>query len=62
MALLSRQAFDVMEKRIAPNMTHFELSTDPQFMNEYTGSLFLPHTNIEKFPSVEKEQSEIPVR
>jgi uncharacterized 2Fe-2S/4Fe-4S cluster protein (DUF4445 family) len=62
MALLSRQAFDVMEKRIAPNMTHFELSTDPQFMNEYTGSLFLPHTNIEKFPSVEKEQPRITVR
>lgn len=62
MALLSRQAFDVMEKRIAPNMTHFELSTDPQFMNEFTGSLFLPHTNIEKFPSLAKEQPRIPVR
>jgi len=62
MALLSRQVFDVMEKRIAPNMTHFELSVDPQFMNEYTGSLFLPHTNIEKFPSVAKEQRPIPVR
>jgi uncharacterized 2Fe-2S/4Fe-4S cluster protein (DUF4445 family) len=57
MALLSRQALEVMEKRIAPNMTHFELSTDPQFMNEFTGSLFLPHTDIEKFPSVEKEHA-----
>lgn len=62
MALLSRQALEVMEKRIAPNMTHFELSTDPQFMNEFTGSLFLPHTNIEKFPSVEKEQLEFAAR
>jgi uncharacterized 2Fe-2S/4Fe-4S cluster protein (DUF4445 family) len=62
MALLSQQALDVMEKGIAPNMTHFELSTDPQFMNEFTGSLFLPHTNIEKFPSVEKEQAGIPAR
>jgi uncharacterized 2Fe-2S/4Fe-4S cluster protein (DUF4445 family) len=62
MALLSRQALEVMEKGIAPNMTHFELSTDPQFMNEFTGSLFLPHTNIEKFPSVEKEQLRIPAR
>lgn len=62
MGLLSRQALEVMERRIAPNMTHFELSTDPQFMNEYTGSLFLPHTNIEKFPSVEREQSGISVR
>lgn len=62
MALLSRQALEVMEKRIAPNMTHFELSTDPQFMNEFTGSLFLPHTNIEKFPSVEREQAGILAR
>jgi uncharacterized 2Fe-2S/4Fe-4S cluster protein (DUF4445 family) len=62
MALLSRQALEVMEKAIAPNMTHFELSTDPQFMNEFTGSLFLPHTNIEKFPSVEAEQASIPAR
>jgi hypothetical protein len=23
-------------------------------MNEYTGSLFLPHTDIELFPSVKK--------
>jgi uncharacterized 2Fe-2S/4Fe-4S cluster protein (DUF4445 family) len=61
MALLSRQAYEAMEKRIAPNMTHFELSVDPQFMNEYTGSLFLPHTNIEKFPSVQRERSRIAV-
>jgi uncharacterized 2Fe-2S/4Fe-4S cluster protein (DUF4445 family) len=59
MALLSRQALEVIEGKIAPNMTHFELSTDPQFMNEFTGALFLPHTNIEKFPSVEIEQSEV---
>jgi uncharacterized 2Fe-2S/4Fe-4S cluster protein (DUF4445 family) len=61
MALLSRQAYEAMEKRIAPNMTHFELSVDPQFMNEYTGSLFLPHTNIEKFPSVQRERPRIAV-
>jgi len=62
MALLSRQAFEAMEKKIAPNMTNFELSTDPEFMNEYTGSLFLPHTDIERFPSVQKEQLDVPVR
>ena len=62
MALLSRQALEVIEMKIAPNMTHFELSTDPQFMNEFTGSLFLPHTNIEKFPSVEIEHSEVALR
>ena len=33
-------------------MTYWELSTDPKFMSEFTSSLFLPHTNLEKFPSV----------
>jgi uncharacterized 2Fe-2S/4Fe-4S cluster protein (DUF4445 family) len=61
MALLSRQAYEAMDKRIAPNMTNFELSVDPQFMNEYTGSLFLPHTDIEKFPSVQREGQGIAV-
>ncbi len=32
-----------------------ELSTDPKFMNDYTSALFLPHTDIEKFPSVRRE-------
>jgi len=33
-------------------MTYFELSVDPIFMDEYTAALFLPHTNMELFPSV----------
>ena len=36
-------------------MTYIDLSTDPRFMNEYTSTLFLPHTDIEKFPSVMAE-------
>jgi len=40
---------------IASMMTYVELSTDPKFMNEYTAALFLPHTDIEKFPSVHYE-------
>ncbi len=37
---------------IARKMTYLELSADNSFMDEYTSALFLPHTNIESFPSV----------
>ncbi|MFC1539765.1 ASKHA domain-containing protein, partial [Candidatus Latescibacterota bacterium] len=51
MALLSLDAY-IMAKRIARKMTYFDLSTDSKFMNEFTSSLFLPHTDLEKFPTV----------
>lgn len=51
MGLLSREALEESEK-IAAKMTYFDLSTDPKFMNEFVSSLFLPHTDLEKFPSV----------
>lgn len=37
---------------IANKMTYVELNTEPSYMNEYTGALFLPHTNLDLFPSV----------
>jgi uncharacterized 2Fe-2S/4Fe-4S cluster protein (DUF4445 family) len=37
---------------IARKMTYLELSADNTFMEEYTSALFLPHTDIEMFPSV----------
>ncbi|MHB9036903.1 MAG: ASKHA domain-containing protein [Armatimonadota bacterium] len=52
--LLSKQALAEAEA-LASKMTYIELSTDPTFMNEYTAALFLPHTNIELFPSVRQE-------
>jgi uncharacterized 2Fe-2S/4Fe-4S cluster protein (DUF4445 family) len=33
-------------------MTYVELNTEPSYMNEYTGALFLPHTDLGLFPSV----------
>jgi uncharacterized 2Fe-2S/4Fe-4S cluster protein (DUF4445 family) len=38
----------------ARRMTYIELNAEPEYMNEYTGSLFLPHTNIDLFPSVKQ--------
>jgi uncharacterized 2Fe-2S/4Fe-4S cluster protein (DUF4445 family) len=54
MLLLSRRALEEAEA-VAHKMTYIELSSDPRFMNEYTSTLFLPHTDIEKFPSVRLE-------
>ena len=51
--LLSRKARERIEV-IARKMTYIELSTDPLFMSEYTSTLFLPHTRLDLFPSVEK--------
>ena len=39
-------------EEIARKMTYIELSKDPSYMDEYVSSLFFPHTNLEKFPSV----------
>ena len=51
MCLLSVDALGDAEE-IAGKMTYFDLSTDPWFMREYTSSLFLPHTDLNRFPTV----------
>jgi len=51
LALLSSHAFHKAEA-IARQMTYFELSVRPEFMNEFVAALFLPHTQLDLFPSV----------
>jgi len=51
MALLSRQACEQM-RDIAQGMTYIELSADNNFFEAFTAALFLPHTEINRFPSV----------
>jgi NADH dehydrogenase FAD-containing subunit len=34
---------------VARKMTYIELNTEPDYMSEYTGALFLPHTDIDIF-------------
>ena len=53
MAMLSRHAFE-RAKKLARQMTYFELSVNPEFMDNFVASLFLPHTDMSLFPSVEK--------
>jgi uncharacterized 2Fe-2S/4Fe-4S cluster protein (DUF4445 family) len=51
LSLLSTHAFRKAEA-IAKQMTYFELSVHPDFMAEFVAALFLPHTQMELFPSV----------
>jgi uncharacterized 2Fe-2S/4Fe-4S cluster protein (DUF4445 family) len=40
--------------KIASKMTNIELSVSQGFMDEYMSALFLPHTDINQFPTVAK--------
>jgi len=51
MALLSREERDRVAK-VGEMMTYLELSADNTFFDEFNAALFLPHTDVEKFPSV----------
>lgn len=39
---------------LANHMTYVELSVDPRYMDEFVSACFLPHTDIEKFPTVKR--------
>ena len=52
MALLSRHAL-ARADTLARQMTYFELSVDPRFYDEFVAALFLPHTDMNLFPSVQ---------
>jgi len=51
MALLSHEAREQI-RAIAEKMTYVELSADNTFYDAFTAALFLPHTEIDRFPSV----------
>ncbi len=52
LALLDRHQRERV-KDIASRMTYIELSADNTFYEAFTSALFLPHTDLSKFPSVE---------
>jgi len=49
--ILSYQARDNANE-IAGKMTYFELSAEPDYMDEYMAALFFPHTDLSKFKSI----------
>jgi len=50
--VLVSQEFRQHQLNLARRMTYIELSTEANYMNHYTGALFLPHTERSAFPTV----------
>jgi uncharacterized 2Fe-2S/4Fe-4S cluster protein (DUF4445 family) len=53
LCILSRKLRSEAEN-ISKGMTYVELSVKSSFMDEYVSGMFIPHTNIDAFPSVKK--------
>jgi len=53
MALLSPQARERIAEA-ASKLTYLELSADNSFYDQFTSAMFLPHTDITRFPSVQQ--------
>jgi len=51
MALLSRACREEA-RRVSNGMTYIDFSSDNRFMDEFVSAMFLPHTNLDEFPSV----------
>ena len=49
-----RRSYDIVNK-----LTYVELSVHPQYMDKYVSALFLPHTNLEAFPSVRDRMAQL---
>lgn len=54
MALLSREAFDRCH-RIAEAVTYIDLISFPNYYDEFMAAMFLPHTDLERFPTIMEE-------
>ncbi|MCL6643054.1 MAG: ASKHA domain-containing protein, partial [Candidatus Bipolaricaulota bacterium] len=53
MALLSREAWAKCEE-IAQSATYYDLISFPHYYEEFLAAKFLPHTELERFPSVQE--------
>jgi len=51
-SLTNRIRQDVVE--VTRSMTNFELSETPSYMDNYVAALFLPHTDMERFPRLKE--------
>ncbi|MFZ5946184.1 MAG: ASKHA domain-containing protein [Bacillota bacterium] len=51
LALLSQEKRQEMEE-VAKKITYFEMNANQDFMNKYTAGLFLPHSNLDAYPTI----------
>ncbi|MBN1166824.1 MAG: DUF4445 domain-containing protein [Methanospirillaceae archaeon] len=61
MALLDRKKRKLLNE-IAEKIGYIELNATPSFMDEYTRSAFLPHTDLSLFPTVERALQQCRIR
>lgn len=57
LALISKDAKKKLQE-IGSEITYVELSVYPTYMDEFISACFLPHTNIEKFPTIKSKLGE----
>jgi uncharacterized 2Fe-2S/4Fe-4S cluster protein (DUF4445 family) len=60
-ALVNRRKRKLLDE-IAKKIAYIELNDEPSFMDEYTSSTFLPHTDLSTFPLVEQILNECRIR
>jgi uncharacterized 2Fe-2S/4Fe-4S cluster protein (DUF4445 family) len=60
-ALVNRRARKILDE-IAYRIAYIELNAEPSFMDEYTSSTFLPHTDLTLFPMVQEQLESCRVR
>ena len=60
-ALIDRKKRKMLDN-IASKIAYIELNAEPAFMDEYTSSTFLPHTDLSLFPGVQKMLDECRLR
>ena len=41
-------------EELADRITYLELNVIPEYMGEYTAALFLPHTDLSRFPTARR--------
>lgn len=58
LTIMSEDARRKMEE-LASQMTYIELSNYPIYMDEFVSACFLPHTDIERFPTIENKLKRI---
>lgn len=54
LCLLSQEAFEEAH-RLAASVTYYDLASCPYYYEEFLAALFLPHTELSRFPSVAAE-------
>ncbi|MFZ5647157.1 MAG: ASKHA domain-containing protein [Bacillota bacterium] len=57
LALMSRKCMEEAGE-ISKNITYFELNANQEFMNKFVSSKFIPHTNMDYFPTVKRRLRE----